>query len=515
VPETPEATAPKSSRTSKSAAGWTCDKPGSYRQLMEADPRRPGKQHSFAWLNPAPLWASRNDRVARVIGDPVGKLRQEWLARRPQGDGDRIVEAPARDDGSISFLVMGDTGEGDSSQFAVVPPLQAQADGTSFLVICSDVIYPAGGIDEYLYNFFKPYRDYNGPIYAVPGNHDWYDNCTGFMYWFCGEKSPPKPHGLLHRLLWRRPPSGHEDKIERCRELRSDPAQQAEQPGPYFVINAGPLKLVGIDTGIKGNLDEAQGRWLRQVSEGPAPKILLTGKPLYVDGARRRREIDGGGTVDEIVTNRANNYIAAIGGDIHNYQRYPAKLDDGRTMLYLVSGGGGAFMHETHTIDNLDRRPELHVSEKDFRCYPLRGDSLSRYSQLYAKKLVGKLAGAKYIPPDQASALISEERHIPATRESAREVTITGQTRKTAKRLDHLPKRGRGGLHVPFSEWLDSDEPPFFKNFLRIDAAPQSVRIRCFGVTGCGEEETNPTLEDNLRADLQPDGTWMWTLPAD
>jgi hypothetical protein len=157
----------------------------------------------------------------------------------------------------------------------------------------------------------------------------------------------------------------------------------------------------------------------------------------------------------------------------------------------------------------------LHVSEKDFRCYPLRGDSLSRYSQLYAKKLVGKLVGAKYIPPDQASALISEERNIPATRETARKVTITDQTRKTAKRLDRLPKRGRAGLHLPFSEWLDSDEPPFFKHFLRVDADQQSVRIRCFGVTGCREEETEPTLEDNLRADLQADGTWEWTLPAD
>jgi hypothetical protein len=509
----PEATAQKSSRGSKSAAGWTCDEPGSYRQLMNADPRRPGKQHSFSWLNPAPLWASRNDRVAR-ISDPVGKLRQEWLARRPQGDN-LTAGVPARPDGSISFLVMGDTGEGDSSQFAVVPSLQARADGTSFLFICSDVIYPAGGIDEYLYNFFKPYQNYYGPIYAVPGNHDWYDNCAGFMYWFCGATSPPKPGGLLHRLLWRKPPPSHEDKMERCRELRSDPTQQAEQPGPYFAINAGPLKLVGIDTGIKGNLDEEQGRWLRQVSQGPEPKILLTGKPLYVDGDRPPCNIDDGTTVDQIVTNRANNYIAAIGGDIHNYQRYPAKLDDGRTILYLVSGGGGAFMHETHTIDNLDRKPEMPVTEKDFRCYPIRGDSLSRYSQLYAKKLVGKLVGAKYIPPDQASALISKERDIPATRETARNVTITDETRNTAKWLDRLPKRGRGGLHVPFSEWLDSDEPPFFKHFLRIDADRQSVQIRCFGVTGCGEEEPDPTLEDNLRADLQADGTWKWTLPAD
>jgi Calcineurin-like phosphoesterase len=515
VPEAPETTAANSSRKSKAAAGWVCEKPGSWRQLMEAEPLRPGKQHSFAWLNPVPLWKSRNDRVARIIGDPVGQMREEWLTRLPHGDGDRIVDVPAGANGSISFLVMGDTGEGDASQFALAPPLQRLAEGTAFLAICSDVIYPAGGIDEYLYNFFKPYRNYNGPIYAVPGNHDWYDNCTGFMYWFCGwnGESAPKPRGFLPWLLWRRPPSDHREKTDCCRKLRPNPAQQAQQPGPYFVIHAGPLKLVGIDTGIKGGLDKEQGRWLRRVSEGPEPKILLTGKPLYVDGDRHCGEIDGGGTVNKVVTNPANNYIAAIGGDIHNYQRYPARLEDGRTRLYLVSGGGGAFMHATHTIDNLDNKPELHVSEEDFRCYPLRGDSLSRYSQLYRRKLLGKILFTKRIPPDEASRLIGKKRGIEVTRESARNAPITRRARWTAALLRILPKRGRGGLHVPFSEWLDFDEPPFFKNFLHIEAKPQSVRIRCFGVTGCGEEEENPTLEDDLRADLQPDGTWKWTLP--
>ena len=47
---------------------------------------------------------------------------------------------------------------------------------------------------------------------------------------------------------------------------------------------------------------------------------------------------------------------------------------------YVVSGGGGAFMHATHQIPRIDLPG---VSEDDFRCYPLRGDSLARYRQLY------------------------------------------------------------------------------------------------------------------------------------
>jgi len=35
------------------------------------------------------------------------------------------------------------------------------------------------------------------------------------------------------------------------------------------------VRFVGIDTGIIGNIDGDQGDWLRKVSAGPKPKILL------------------------------------------------------------------------------------------------------------------------------------------------------------------------------------------------------------------------------------------------
>ena len=138
---------------------------------------------------------------------------------------------------------------------------------------------------------------------------------------------------------------------------------------------------MGIDTGIMGDIDREQGEWLRRVSkDSPRPKILLTGKPIYVDGQHHPGPIEGGGTVDEIVTAPEHNYLAAIGGDIHNYQRYPVKLPDGRTLLYLVNGGGAPSCTR-HTIPNIDSSGLKGVTEAEFRCYPLRGDSLSRFSQ--------------------------------------------------------------------------------------------------------------------------------------
>ncbi len=40
--------------------------------------------------------------------------------------------------------MVGDTGEGDESQFALVPPLLESGRDTQFMVICSDVIYLSG-----------------------------------------------------------------------------------------------------------------------------------------------------------------------------------------------------------------------------------------------------------------------------------------------------------------------------------------------------------------------------------
>ncbi len=73
----------------------------------------------------------------------------------------------------VSFLVLGDTGEGDASQLAVMPPLLVRGQDTHFMVICSDVIYPAGDVGDYRPKFYDAYEDYRHPTYALPGNHDW------------------------------------------------------------------------------------------------------------------------------------------------------------------------------------------------------------------------------------------------------------------------------------------------------------------------------------------------------
>ncbi|MGV9228812.1 metallophosphoesterase family protein [Streptomyces nigra] len=496
-----------SSRDTAEGAGWGAAEPGSYKGLMPPGGRK------ISWLDPRMLWAARNGVLASLFGDPTGRTRGRWVAQRTAAGApaDKVIR---RDDPDrFSFLVIGDTGEGDDPQYAVVPGLLKEGRDTRFAILASDVIYPVGGADDYGPKFFRPYQDYRAPIYAIPGNHDWYEDLTAFMRVFCDDAPPlppePAPRPLsrarLRSLLWHRPREGDGQRLDEARKLRSAPDQLTTQPGPYWAIDAGPVRIVGIDTGLLGTLDAEQGAWLREVSKDPRPKILITGSPLYVDGEHHPCAIEGGGTVDDIVRDPAHRYVAAIGGDIHNYQRYPVRVGD-RTIQYVVAGGGGAFMHATHTIPKVD---VAGVGEADFRCYPLRGDSLAFYSTLYGRRL--RLRRFFTLTEAEAAAVVAERLGMPLTRAQQTTARVTRRVRLVAALLGAGRRPDRSArLRLPvrklytqlFSPSSATYSPPFFKCFLRLDVGPDAVRLRCHAATGNLAQELDPPVEDEVTIPL-------------
>ncbi|HEU4489193.1 MAG TPA: metallophosphoesterase, partial [Actinomycetota bacterium] len=366
----------ESSRDSHTGAGWNCREPGTYAGML------PPGARPLSWLSPVPLVKSRNDVLVGWLGDPTNDQRRAWVAAQLAGGVDPHFTVNRHADcAKTSFLLVGDPGEGDASQYSVVPPLLEKAKGTDFMVVMGDVVYPAGDAVDYENKFYRPYRDYLGPIYGVPGNHDWYDGLHGFMRHFCGAQFKSRAQSTesrarrgLVRLLWRDPHKTDEAAVARMQRLRAHPEQQVHQPGPYLAIDTGPLLVVGIDTGVAGVIDRDQAGWLRKISRASfKPKILVSGKPLFVDGVYRPGPIEESDeTVDDIVAAPEHNYLAAIGGDVHNYQRYPIEVPGGRTIQYIVNGGGGAGAQGTHKLPRID----LHgVREDDFRCYPRRADS--------------------------------------------------------------------------------------------------------------------------------------------
>src|ERR1700752_3986414 len=106
-----------SSRTSAAGAGWeSCSGCGAWKADVPKDAK------PLSWLRPSTLWRSRNDVIARRFHDPVdaARMRSVGLARERDGAGAFVVQ---RETGDVTFLVVGDPGEGDGSQYAVVPGL--------------------------------------------------------------------------------------------------------------------------------------------------------------------------------------------------------------------------------------------------------------------------------------------------------------------------------------------------------------------------------------------------------
>ena len=111
----------------------------------------------------------------------VGRVSDRHVAR---GDGARgagaggwprrpsifAVQSEGVGSGDFSFVVIGDTGEGDASQHVLRDQLLSVAEqpDVRFVVISSDVVYPTGAMKDYEAKFWLPFKGVTRPVYAFP-----------------------------------------------------------------------------------------------------------------------------------------------------------------------------------------------------------------------------------------------------------------------------------------------------------------------------------------------------------
>jgi len=324
---------------------------------------------AFYWGNPLNWIRARRHLLAYVV-DTTDSKRAEWVATQAArfvGSEEFRLDVPELPE-EFSFIVLGDTGEGDSSQMVVADRFLDEAADTAFSIIAGDVVYPSGRSADYRQKFYIPFRDYGRDIYAVPGNHDWYDELVGFMIHFCGN---------THHRKHQERETIDETKLDDLRKIRRN---RVVQPNMYFYIDTPHVRVVCLDTGIRGRIDTEQEKWLARVSATPQPKILVLGKPIYVNGEHNDR-LDN---VNDIL-NKAN-YRLVIAGDTHNFQKYRVKVKTNghdRFVWHLVNGGGGAYLVRTHTIPSANEMKLLGQAwsePDDFECYPTRDQSRKFYS---------------------------------------------------------------------------------------------------------------------------------------
>lgn len=315
---------------------------------MPSGPDTPKRLPMVGWFDPRQLAVTAVDvAISTIFGRHADKRLIEAMT---MGDDEPepFVYPKRGQEGAEAFWLdyAADVGDGWNSTYAVAYwmardtlPLRAP-DGTehltqrgSVLVFGGDEVYPTASRQNYEERLLAPYRTAlrrtspQPDVFAIPGNHDWYDSLVSFTRFFL---------------------SGKDFGAWQTRQRRS-----------YFALKL-PHRwwLLGIDVQLGSDIDVLQQRYFKEIARQIAPGdhiILCTSEPEWVwekmyggfDAAtyseRTLRDFE-----ERILDHRADVIIA---GDLHHYRRHEHSTEDGWKRQKITAGGGGAFLHPTHGPD--------------------------------------------------------------------------------------------------------------------------------------------------------------------
>jgi uncharacterized membrane protein HdeD (DUF308 family) len=339
----------------------------------------------FSWFFNSESWATEVwDRWAAARTDTWREqmiLAVENHYRRQDIPSDRLFQvAPEGIAGKadFSFLVLGDTGEGGAAQHSLRDQylFLGQRPDVKFLVISSDVIYPSGAMSDYEAKFYLPFKGFAKPIYAIPGNHDWYDALEGFAANFLeADAARASMHARVvtdNRLTTTT--ENHIDEMirEAARLRREFGVSTGWQRGPFFETQAERFALIAVDTGVLRRVETTQWQWLKAAlnrSQGKFIMVIL-GHPLYAGGRyqagneepfagewvaqegqseafgqRLGAEVAPVAAIHQLL--REHQVPVVMAGDTHYFECYQEHYqadEKPRTMYHFVNGGGGAYM---------------------------------------------------------------------------------------------------------------------------------------------------------------------------
>jgi 3',5'-cyclic AMP phosphodiesterase CpdA len=288
------------------------------------------------------IWRSAMIRAVVASGDTA-----------LDGAGFTVTPPGVIDGEPFSFIVIGDTGEGDASQHVLRDSLlrAAAAPDVRFVVLSSDVVYPTGAMKHYESRFWLPFKGVTKPVYAIPGNHDWYDALEGFAATFF------EPRAARAAIRARIGADGGvsstsdariEEFIQRADFLRRQYAvPTGSQHGPFFQIQTRDFGLLAVDTGVLRGIDPEELTWLRAALEASGGKMIMAvlGHPFFAGGHDVAKDDKEFMVVRELL--RAHEVGIVMAGDTHDleYYREPIDKPSGQfVMQHWVNGGGGAYL---------------------------------------------------------------------------------------------------------------------------------------------------------------------------
>jgi uncharacterized membrane protein HdeD (DUF308 family) len=291
----------------------------------------------------------------------------------PSPSAFRIKPEGITDSTDFSFIVVGDPGEGDASQLVLKDQIikACEQPQVKFLLISSDVIYPAGAMKDYEHNFYLPYKGVTKPVYAIPGNHDWFDALEGFVAnFYTPEDARKAMDARIDKDL--RIPSSTQEKIDKMIRqaafLRNEyQIPTGFQQAPYFQVSNDRFLLLCIDTGVKMQVDSLQLEWVKQVLENNTGKFVMAvlGHPFYAGG---NYQGNSNPIFEKLHTLLRRHKVSVVmAGDTHDmeYYREPPENNEGYPMHHFVNGGGGAYLSIGTAMSEA-----FDSSIKDYAFYP-------------------------------------------------------------------------------------------------------------------------------------------------
>lgn len=250
----------------------------------------------------------------------------------------------------FSFIVIGDTGEGDASQHVLRDSLirAAAAPDVRFVVVSSDVIYPVGAMKDYEPKFWLPFKGVTKPVYAIPGNHDWYDALEGFVATFfepAAARTAMKARIAVDEGISATTDTEIEHYISTAGFLRQQyGVPTGFQQAPFFQVQTPGFTLITIDTGVLKTVDAEELKWIRAVLDASRGKVVMAvlGHPFLAGG----NDLSIGDDGFTVLRNLMHEYDVRLimAGDTHDLEYYEEKNANGTTVHHWVNGGGGAYL---------------------------------------------------------------------------------------------------------------------------------------------------------------------------
>jgi len=310
--------------------------------------------------------------------------------------------------GKIVFHSAGDTGASNEGKYGnevrvadqVTNDCRASNDGNraAFLYHLGDVVYDFGESKYYYDQFYDPYRNYPGPIFAIPGNHD--------SFVIPNTPANETPLNIFTRNFCALQPTITPEAASLHRTAMT-------QPGVYFTLDAPFVRIIGLFSNAledPGVISSEGGKWsgvpdvqlaylaaqfarIKKEKYRGAVLLAMHHPPFSYAPPPKRGGTSGnhGGSpnmlreIDAICKEQGLYPHAVLSGHAHNYQRFTRTIRFGAGDIevpFIVCGDGG------HNVNRMVKGKRGQPPEEPY--FGVRVDYLESKPAVQAKGLVLK-----------------------------------------------------------------------------------------------------------------------------